>query len=181
MKKTILFLTINIIFLTTSYVLAQTCTNYTFDRWKDSRYTDNKDGTITDKQTNLMWKKCSEGLFFIISSNDCRSVVQAFTWKDALKTSKETINSTNNRNFAGHNDWRLPNIKELGSLVTNRCFNPSINETIFPSTPSNVFWSSSPGSGSRSWQVNFNSANDTSGHRIVVSSKGYVRLVRFVQ
>jgi hypothetical protein len=67
MKKTILFLTINIIFLTTNYLLAQTCQAYIPNEWEDNRYTNHGNGTVTDNQTNLMWKKCTQGR----SGNDC--------------------------------------------------------------------------------------------------------------
>jgi hypothetical protein len=61
MKKTILFLTINIIFLTTNYLLAQTCQAYIPNEWEDNRYTNHGNGTVTDNQTNLMWKTCTQG------------------------------------------------------------------------------------------------------------------------
>jgi flagellar biosynthesis protein FliP len=47
MKKTILFLTINIIFLTTNYLLAQTCQAYIPNEWEDNRYTNHGNGTVT--------------------------------------------------------------------------------------------------------------------------------------
>ncbi|CAB5498714.1 hypothetical protein THERMOT_912, partial [Bathymodiolus thermophilus thioautotrophic gill symbiont] len=58
MKKTILFLMINLMFLANNYLLAQTCKNYIRNEWLDSRYTDHGNGTVTDNQTDLMWKKC---------------------------------------------------------------------------------------------------------------------------
>jgi hypothetical protein len=76
MKKTILFFTINIIFLATNYLLAQTCQNYIPNEWEDSRYTDNGDGTVTDNETTLMWKKCTQGRNALNEQNsrghDCR-------------------------------------------------------------------------------------------------------------
>lgn len=46
---------------------------------------------------------------------------------------------------AGFKDWRLPNIKELDSLVELQCVRPSLNAGVFPATPDCRFWTSTPG------------------------------------
>ena len=70
-------------------------------------YTDNGDGTITDNNTKLVWeKKSSDGTI-----HDFHTV---YTWADAFAVHVAGLNATN---FAGHNDWRLPNVKELQSIV----------------------------------------------------------------
>jgi hypothetical protein len=167
--KHILFLKITLILALFNLANAQTCNDYITNEWQDSRYTDHGDGTITDNTTGLMWKKCSEGL----SGADCSTgSATTFTWKGAL--------ALNRSSFAGKSDWRLPNIKELSSLATLNCYNPSINTTMFPNTPATYFWSSSP------------YANDSSYASLLDFSYGYdhsydrnnsyrVRLVRFGQ
>ncbi|SHA18586.1 hypothetical protein BTHERMOSOX_541 [Bathymodiolus thermophilus thioautotrophic gill symbiont] len=135
MKKTILFLTINFIFLATHYLLAQVCKDYVPNEWRDNRYTDYGNGTVIDNKTTLMWKKCIQGL----SGNNCEGTSIKYNWEEALQLAS-------NHSFASHDDWRLPNIKELGSLASHHCYEPSINESIFPNTPSDYFWSSSPDS-----------------------------------
>ena len=113
---------------------AQTCNSHIKDEWQNNRYTDKGDGTILDKSTNLIWKKCTQGL----SGNDCATGSATTTnWQQALQ-------QANNSTFAGKSDWRLPNIKELSSLARRNCHSPAINETLFPNTPANYFWSSSP-------------------------------------
>ncbi len=57
---------------------------------------DNGDGTISDLATGLMWQTADDGI--------------ARDWQEALLYAEE--NTT-----GGHNDWRLPNIKELQSIV----------------------------------------------------------------
>ncbi|WP_372753976.1 DUF1566 domain-containing protein [Labilibaculum sp.] len=61
-----------------------------------NEFTDNKNGTISDKASALMWTKDDnkEGL----------------NWEDAL-------NYAENSKFAGYSDWRLPNVKELQGIV----------------------------------------------------------------
>lgn len=60
---------------------------------------DNGDGTITDRATGLMWSKADGGV--------------GMDWQAALARVQQ-LNATN---YLGHNDWRLPNAKELQSLA----------------------------------------------------------------
>jgi len=62
-------------------------------------FRNNNDGTISDLATGLMWQKNDNG--------------SGMDWEHALAYA-QTQNSTN---YLGHNDWRLPNAKELQSLV----------------------------------------------------------------
>ncbi len=57
---------------------------------------DNGDGTITDTATALMWMQDDSGV--------------GYDWEDALDYAESLF-------YAGHNDWRLPNAKELQSIV----------------------------------------------------------------
>jgi len=126
----------------TSAFAAQTCSaNISSFTAPDSRYTDNSDGTVTDKRTGLMWKQCSEGLTTNASACDSGSAA-TFTWLEAMRQA-QTVNS---ESFAGHEDWRMPNRNELASLVERRCQFPSINENLFPyiQDQENRYWSSSP-------------------------------------
>jgi hypothetical protein len=136
-----------------------------------NRFVVNADGTVEDTRTGLMWKRCSEGQ---TGSACAGGQAASYTWKAAL----DYVQAFNRSGgFAGHADWRLPNVNELLSLVERRCFDPAINLTAFPATPSNFYWSSSPyaGDGSFAWFVNFSDGFDFAG------SKGFdfsVRLVR---
>ncbi len=59
-------------------------------------FVDNGDGTITDSATGLMWQL----------SNSRKGM----NWEEALKYAESL-------ELGGHNDWRLPNAKELQSIV----------------------------------------------------------------
>ena len=142
----------------------------------NTRYTDNGDGTVTDHQTKLMWKQCSEGLSTVITACDT-GVASTHTWQAALQKAQDV----NIIGFANYSDWRLPNVKELISLIEWQCYNPSINTTFFPNkTIAWDYWSSSPtdplfvGTNS-SWNVGFR--NGGTG-RVDRASPLLVRLVR---
>jgi len=66
------------------------------ESYGQNNFTDNGDGTVTDQATDLMWIQDDSG--------------EGMTWQEALEYAE-------NKEFAGYNDWRLPNIKELESIV----------------------------------------------------------------
>lgn len=114
----------------------------------DSVYDVHADGTVTDTRTGLMWKRCSEGQSW--NGSTCTGSASIFNWADALN---HVLTLTD----AGHEDWRLPNINELESLVEDCTYGPAINTDIFPNTPSSHFWSASPNAfdSSGAWSVYF--------------------------
>jgi hypothetical protein len=69
-------------------------------------YTDNGDGTVTDNCTGLLWEQ---------SVNP-----QALTWPRAIDYCEALT-------VAGHSDWRLPNIRELASIIDYGTFYPAMN------------------------------------------------------
>jgi hypothetical protein len=87
-------------------------------------YTDNGDGTVTDKMTGLMWQKVDNG---------------ESTWENAV-TRAATVST------GGYGDWRLPTPTELFSIMNHNNGNPAaLNTTYFPSNPSGTaeyWWSS---------------------------------------
>ncbi len=70
-------------------------------------YTDNGDGTITDVNTGLMWEKQS-------NDGSVHSIGNTYTWDQAFSGHVATLNTMS---FAGHTDWRVPNYKELVSIL----------------------------------------------------------------
>ena len=131
-------------------------------------YVVSQNGTVVDKRTNLMWKQCTQGL----SGVNCPGNPQVFTWSQALQ-------EANNSNFAEFSDWRIPNVKELRSLVEYSCSNPSIIEEIFPNTRPWYYWSSTPyaPNDTDTWRVSFDHGQDFLHNR---DGSYYVRLVRSI-
>ena len=103
-------------------------------------YTDNG-ATIIDNTTALEWEKLdsSDASPNLLNLHD---VDNLYTWAEAF----QKIADLNTANFAGHNDWRLPNINELQTLADYGLFNPAIgpvfNNGVDSFTQSSIYWSS---------------------------------------
>jgi hypothetical protein len=110
----------------------------------------NSNGTATDPKTGLVWKRCSEGQSWNEGSSSCTGTIAKYKWQEALVRAKDVRESQANTENFGYHDWRLPNIKELQTIMERQCYAPAINLTIFPNTPSaghNTapwYWSSTP-------------------------------------
>ena len=115
-----------------------------------------------------MWMRCSLGQTW--DGNSCTGTDATYTWQHAL-------NAADIHSFAGYEDWRVPNIKELGSLVEQDCYSPAINQSIFSNAGSNGYWSSSPNAEYTTlvWTIHFNYGIDD---YISMSISRAVRLVR---
>lgn len=142
-KNKILFFSV-IMFMTYPAFSQQTCEYQGIPQATPNEdFKSNGDGTVTHLKTGLMWKVCSEGQSF--SNNTCTGTATKHKWKSALERATES----NKIKFAGHKDWRLPNINELLSLGSNNCTHPAINLKVFPNTPydkgeEHMYWSSTP-------------------------------------
>ncbi len=149
---------------------AQTCSASIPESTPTAEFTDHGDGTVTHSRTGLMWKRCAEGQTW--STGTCSIVLAGYatTWTDALLAAR-------NSNFANHTDWRLPNFKELESIVEDKCYSPAINASIFPNTPPSLFWSASAAASGSGyvWSLYFTHGILSSLYKNFV---GQVRLVR---
>ena len=91
-----------------------------------NHFADNGDGTVTDKATGLTWQKQDSG--------------KALNWADALQYAKTL-------RLAGHAGWRVPNAKELQSIVDYTrapavTKSAAINPLFSVSAVESYFWSS---------------------------------------
>ncbi|MCF8720386.1 Lcl C-terminal domain-containing protein [Nitrospina gracilis] len=82
---------------------------------------DNGDGTITDPNSGLMWKKTDAWL----------DTKKFYTWPQ----STEYVDKINKEKFAGHADWRIPNKAEAATLVDKTQKNMDKNGTEYPFDP----------------------------------------------
>jgi hypothetical protein len=93
------------------------------------RFVDNTDGTVTDTATGLMWTQDT------VDANGIDGVTtdDNINWCAALAACEDL-------DFAGHTDWRLPNIRELESIVDYGRV-PTI-DPVFDLTGGPLYWSS---------------------------------------
>ncbi|MEO7762609.1 MAG: DUF1566 domain-containing protein [Casimicrobiaceae bacterium] len=137
----------------------------------NSDFVDNGDATVTHSKTGLMWKQCTEGLGGVGCATGTASPM---SWLQALGAA--TL--VNVDNFAGHDNWRLPNKNELQSLVESGCYGPSINATLFPNTLANYWTSTSDAyQPDAAWSVGFGEGYSNAIYKGALSPF-YVRLVR---
>lgn len=99
------------------------------------RFKDNGDGTLTDTQSKLTWMRCSLGQVW--SGTTCMDKPNTLTWESAKA---EACKLNEQGGYAGHSDWRVPQIPELAMIVERQCSNPRTNLALFPETPAGYFW-----------------------------------------
>lgn len=123
---------------------SQVCnTDSTVATTPSDRFTNNGDGTIEDHLTGLMWKRCSEGTTFDITIDSCVGTAQVYDWQSAL----QQVGVANTAVSLRYSDWRLPNVKELKSIVEFQCSQPAMNVDYFwysPEVGGDIYWTSTP-------------------------------------
>jgi len=145
-------------------------------------FTDNGDGTVTDNKTGLMWEK-------LTNDSTIHDWDNYYTWADAFASKIATLNSTS---FAGHNDWRLPNRRELDSLLdlgvagpavspefyTLACWAPGCAGPTCSCTKLDDYWSSTTFGGTDrtlAWSISFTTGSSSPNDK---AFSLYVRAVR---
>jgi hypothetical protein len=121
-----------------------------------SSFTDNGDGTVADNTTGLMWSQVTD--------------MTPMNWQAALAWCE-------NLSLAGYEDWRLPTLKELASIVDDDVDGLAIDSTYFPDTMSAYYWSSTSNAydPDHAWLISFSLGNNGQGSKY---STYYVRAVR---
>jgi hypothetical protein len=86
--------------------------------WPTPRFTNNRNGTVTDKLTGLIWLK---------NANCFPGAGLGILWQDAIDAANALASGRcdlTDGSVAG--DWRLPNVKELLSLIDYGQFEPAV-------------------------------------------------------
>jgi hypothetical protein len=95
----------------------------------DPRFIDHGDGTVTDNLTGLMWTK------------DAQQIVWKYHWDMAVDLCESLIYPA----IDGYDDWRLPSLEELQSLIDANYNNPPLPlDHPFQNIAPFVYWTSTP-------------------------------------
>ncbi len=115
--------------------------------WPNPRFTNNGDGTVTDNLTGLIWLKDA-------------NCFGRRAWATALSDCNSLANGTCGLNDGSSDgDWRLPNAKELYSLIDLGRYGSALpSGHPFTDVQSDYYWSSTTYADSTSyaWFVNLN-------------------------
>ena len=118
--------------------------------WPNPRLTDNQDGTVTDNLTGLVWLAKANCIATDYPGFDTDGTAGdgLVDWSSALEfvaginTADYDCSDTSNGG-GNQTDWRLPNVKELHSLIDFSKSNPALPDSgLFQDMQSNWYWSS---------------------------------------
>ena len=104
-------------------------------------YVSRPNGTIEDMNTGLSWEKKTA-----TCGGDIHCVTEEYSWEDAFSTFIRVLNTE--PCFADHCDWRLPNVRELNSIVNYGNAIPAVSHVFNDCTNGSCtypsfYWSSS--------------------------------------
>lgn len=157
-----------------SRLAAAQCNDFLVSDTPSSRYQISEQAWVIDSLTGLMWSRCPYGYQW--ADGACASLAEQaelIDWVAALA-------AVDSLSAGGYQDWRLPNRKELESIVDRRCFGPALNEEVFPGDVSGLFWTSSPNvfRADTAWVVDFDDGAHTNLEKTM---SAYLRPVRDYQ
>jgi hypothetical protein len=107
--------------------------------WPTPRFTDNGDGTVTDNLTRLIWLKNANAF-------------GKKTWAEALTAANGLEAGGGLTDGSKKGDWRLPNLRELQSLVDYGSKEPALPaDHPFTGGVLSHYWSSTAKFGNTDW------------------------------
>lgn len=121
-------------------VEAVSCSSNVTPSTPDEDFQIDADGTAQHLPTGLMWMRCDLGQTW--TGTTCSGNSATFTsWGAGMRTVRDInagvsdLDGDGAAGFAGHVDWRVPNIKEWLSIRENCRHTPALNNIVFPNAP----------------------------------------------
>jgi len=150
------------------------------DQWACTR--DNVTGLIWEVKVNdsdqlrhtnhlYTWFDGTDGS---VGTDTCNGTLSAYSNQCNIDNYRLAVNAVE---LCGFNDWRVPTLRELLSIVHHGTSNPAIDTTFFPNTQIFVYWSSDvfASNPTVAWEVYFVTGDTNVSSRTIGSR---VRLVR---
>lgn len=109
-------------------------------------------GIVTDSTTGLEWQDNAKGF----TEANILGYRINYTWIDAIEGCENLV-------LGSHDDWRLPTINELLTIVDDTKYSPSINTDFFSYYKLGLYWASSSGyvNNNYAWLVYFQDASNS--------------------
>ena len=127
-------------------VSALECNSALESSYGDNQFIDNHNGTVDDVTNKLRWAKCAVGQEYNKHTNSCSGVTKSFhTLAQATNAAQKYDLSFPQKDCEGIGDecWRIPNIKELSTIIERKCYSPAVGD-VFKDTPSLPFLTNTP-------------------------------------
>ncbi|MGL1958368.1 MAG: DUF1566 domain-containing protein [Colwellia sp.] len=179
--KSVILLTTLACLLNSSLTAAQQCKTSSIAASNDPQQfvINSQIGTVIDARTGLEWSICSLGQTW--QSGNCIGIPTHYANYTTALTSVTTYTDNNIQ----WQDYRLPNIKELGSIIEHSCNAPAIDLNAFTGTLNAVYYSSTSdtqGNLHFSPMLGVKAIDFTNGSEFIpdVNKFRYVRLVRTI-
>ncbi len=134
----------------------------------------NGDGYASDTDSGLMWeiKENGDNATDLNNPNDADNT---YSWAD-LSTFIDNLNAIS---YAGYSDWRLPNVKELETIIDLSVPEPGpvVIQDVFINCRQDFYWTNTPDAAdsSRAWAIDFSSAGEVTASK---TNAYHVRAVR---
>lgn len=113
-----------------------------------------------DKDTDLMWEVKTK-----------ENVNNKYLWEDGVQNYHKALNE---QNYAGFNDWRVPNTEELETIICQKVYNYLHLKKPLSKTSKPFYWSSNT-YGLKAFLINFTNSQYYTMHK---TDKYYIRCVR---
>ena len=105
---------------------------------------------VTDLRNNVSWLRCSVGQNWNLEDKTCEGTIVKLNHEEivyAVEQASQQLGGT----------WRLPNLKELYSIICETCEPPKINPKYFPKISKEAYWTQTQNFFNKKmfWSVNF--------------------------
>ena len=131
---------------------------YLANEHPNERYYIDTKGTVTDLDTGLMWTRCIAGQTWNTDTQLCDGDFVSKTWQQALEAGIAN-------EYAGYQGWRLPNTKELRTIMAFNNTIPAVNTTALTQLNNSSI---------RLWTTTPDLANNNTGYSFALSVAGDV-------
>ncbi|MCP4112313.1 MAG: DUF1566 domain-containing protein [Desulfobacteraceae bacterium] len=131
------------------------------DKWGTVKSEGNISGKFLIKKKNIVYDKNTIGVVEVCFTTTVKDAATGLMWDKAgsdnrmtFKGAQAYIESLNSKKFEGYNDWRLPTLEELASLLENKMVNDIYIDPVFKCNKE-FYWTTAKRASGGVWLVDF--------------------------